>query len=74
MKPLSTDAEALASALLEELARCDHGVFQLSRLEDLSLLIERPWVEIREAVEELLAADVLSWDETTQRLGEGTKR
>lgn len=74
MKPLSDDAKALASSLLEALADCDHGVVQLSRLEDVSLLAKRPWVEIREAVEELIAAHVLAWDETTKRLSEGTER
>ena len=71
---LSDDAKLLASSLLAALANCDHGVVQLSRLEDLSLLAKRPWAEIREAVQELISAHVLSWDETTGRLSEGTKR
>ena len=74
METLSVEAETLASSLLAALADCDHGVVRLGRLEDLSLLVRRPWTEIREAVQELLAAHVLSWDETTGRLGEGAQR
>lgn len=67
----NSSTEGLGAHILDLLATCDHGALSLRKIEDVALLVNQPWPEIRVAIEALLESHLISWDPETGRLCEG---